>query len=265
MPTWSVLLAVVAYLAAAISFALPLLGRTAPPRPIALGIAAIAVALHFMIALGLHQGGVNLHFFAALSLVGLVVAALTLVVNLFRPVTGLGVIAFPLAAVLLAIDTWLAPQTAPLPIEWQIKLHVAFALLGYGFLSIAALLAILLALQERALRNHRLESGLFRALPPLTLTETLMFRLIGAGFVLLTLTLLSGVLFVDNLFAQHLVQKTVLSIAAWIVFGVLLFGRWRWGWRGRRAVQLTLAGMVILLLAFFGSKFVLEVMMQRGA
>jgi ABC-type uncharacterized transport system permease subunit len=124
---------------------------------------------------------------------------------------------------------------------------------------------ILLAFQERALRNHRLDSSLIRALPPLTLTETLMFRLIGAGFVLLTLTLLSGVLFVDNLFAQHLVHKTVLSIAAWIVFGVLLFGRWRWGWRGRRAVRLTLAGMVVLLLAFFGSKFVLEVILHRGA
>jgi ABC-type uncharacterized transport system permease subunit len=88
---------------------------------------------------------------------------------------------------------------------------------------------------------------------------------IAAGFVLLTLTLLSGVLFVDDLFAQHLVHKTVLSIAAWIVFGVLLFGRWRWGWRGRRAVQLTLAGMAILLLAFFGSKFVLEVILHRAA
>jgi ABC-type uncharacterized transport system permease subunit len=263
MPSWSVLLAVVAYLVAAAGLLLPLMDRAAPPRPIALGIAAIAIALHFMIALGLHQGGVNLHFFAALSLVGLVIAALTLLVNLFRPVAGLGVVVFPLAAALLAIDTWLAPQTAPLPIEWQIKLHVAFALLGYGILSIAALLAILLALQERALRMHRLDSGLIRALPPLTLTESLLFRLIGAGFVLLTLTLLSGVLFVDNLFAQHLLQKTVLSIAAWCVFGVLLFGRWRWGWRGRRAVRLTLAGMVVLLLAFFGSKFVLELVLKR--
>ena len=78
-------------------------------------------------------------------------------------------------------------------------------------------------------------------------------------------TLLSGVLFVDNLFAQHLVHKTVLSIAAWIVFGVLLFGRWRWGWRGRRAVRLTLAGMVVLLFAFFGSKFVLELVLKRVA
>lgn len=265
MPSWSALLAVVAYLAAAICLVLPLMNRSAPPRPVALGLAAIAVALHFMIVLGLHQGGVNLHFFAALSLVGLVVAGVTLLVNLFRPVAGLGVVVFPLAALLLAIDVWLAPSTAPLPIEWQIKLHVAFALLGYSILSIAALLAILLALQERALRKHRLDSSLIRALPPLTLTETLMFRLIGAGFVLLTLTLLSGVLFVDNLFAQHLVHKTVLSIAAWIVFGTLLFGRWRWGWRGRRAVQLTLAGMIVLLLAFFGSKFVLELVLKRVA
>jgi ABC-type uncharacterized transport system permease subunit len=259
----SALLAVVAYLAAAACLVLPLVDRPAPRRPVALGLAAIAVALHLAMTLGMHQGGVSLHFFAALSLVALVVAALTLLVNLFRPVAGLGVIVFPLAALLLAVDTWLAPSTAPLPIEWQIKLHVAFALLGYGMLSIAALLAILLALQERALRKHRLDSGLIRALPPLTLTEALMFRLIGAGFVLLTLTLLSGVLFVDNLFAQHLVQKTVLSIAAWLVFGVLLFGRWRWGWRGRRAVRLTLAGMVILLLAFFGSKFVFEVLLHR--
>jgi len=265
MPSWSILLAVVAYVASAVCLLLPLIDRPAPPRPVALGLAAIAVALHFMVALGIHQGGINLHFFSALSLVGLVLAAVTLQVNVFRPVAGLAVVVFPLAALLLAIDTWLAPPTTPLPIEWQIKLHVTFAILGYGVLTIAAVLAILLAFQEQALRNHRLDSGLIRALPPLTLTETLMFRLIGAGFVLLTLTLLSGVLFVDNLFAQHLVHKTVLSIAAWLVFGVLLFGRWRWGWRGRRAVQLTLAGMVILLLAFFGSKFVLEVLLHGNA
>ena len=126
-----------------------------------------------------------------------------------------------------------------------------------------AFLAILLALQERALRRHRIDSGLIRALPPLTMTESLLFRLIGVGFVFLTLTLVSGVLFVDDLFAQHLAHKTILSIASWLVFGVLLFGRWRWGWRGGRAVRLTLIGMSVLLLAFFGSKFVLEMVLHR--
>ena len=138
------------------------------------------------------------------------------------------------------------------------------ALLAFSVLSIAAVFAILLAIQERALR-HRQFGVWLRAMPPLTLTETLLFRLIAAGFVLLTLTLLSGILFVDNLFGQHLVHKTALSIVAWLVFGTLLWGRWRHGWRGSRAVNLTLTGMAILLLAFFGSKFVLEVILHRTA
>ncbi len=252
------------YLAAAATLALPLLHRQPQPRALSLGLAAVAVLAHFAVLIGTHRGGVDLHFFAALSLVGACIAALCLLVNLSRPVATLGVIVFPLAALLLGVDVLLAPSTQPLTMEWQIKLHVIFALLGFSVLSIAALLAILLALQERALRQRHFD-GLVRALPPLTLTEALMFQLIGAGFILLTLTLITGILFVTNLFDQNLAQKTVLSIVAWAVFGALLFGRWRYGWRGRRAVQLTLAGMTVLLLAFFGSKLVLELILQRVA
>jgi ABC-type uncharacterized transport system permease subunit len=100
--------------------------------------------------------------------------------------------------------------------------------------------------------------------PPLTLVEGLLFQLIGAGFVLLSLTLITGILFVENLFAQHLAHKTILSIAAWSVFGSLLFGRWRWGWRGRQAARITLFGMGLLLLAFLGTKFILEIVLQRS-
>ncbi|HET6553944.1 MAG TPA: cytochrome c biogenesis protein CcsA, partial [Dyella sp.] len=214
------------------------------------------------ILLSLHRGALDLHFFAALSLVACVVSALTLVVNIWRPVAALGGIVFPLSALLLAVDTFAAPPTVPHPLEWQITLHVTVALLAFSVLSIAAVLAILLAIQERALR-HRQFGPWLRALPPLTLTETLLFRLIGAGFVLLTLTLLTGILFVDNLFGQHLVHKTVLSIIAWLVFGALLFGRWRYGWRGRSAVNLTLIGMGVLVLAFFGTKAVLELILHR--
>jgi len=232
------------------------------PRPWAFLIAAAAVLAHASMLGGQHRGGVDLHFFAALSLVGACVAALCLLVNLARPVATLGVIVFPIAAILLLIDAFLAPHTVPLPIDWQIKLHVIFSLLGFSVLSVAAVLAILLALQDHALRARRFD-GIAAALPPLTLTETLMFQLIGAGFVLLTAAILIGFLFVDNVFAQHLIHKTVLSIAAWLVFGALLLGRWRYGWRGRRAVRMTLAGMVLLLLAFFGSRFVLELILKR--
>lgn len=255
--------AIALYLIAALALARPLFGAAAPMTRVAMTAAVIAVLLHASLLLGLHRGTLDLHFFAALSLVACVVAALTLLVNVSRPVAGLGIFIFPLSALLLGVDAFMAPLTAPEPMGWQIKLHVAFALLAFSVLSIAAVLAILLAIQERALRRSKFSHWL-RALPPLTLAETLLFRLIGAGFVLLTLTLLTGVLFVDNLFGQHLVHKTVLSIVAWAVFGALLFGRWRYGWRGTRAVNLTLIGMGVLLLAFFGSKFVLEIILHRA-
>lgn len=255
--------AIALYLAAAALLARPLLDGRDVPRALPLAAASLAVTGHLADILIAHRGALDLHFFAALSLIAAVIAALTLLVNFSRPVAGLGVIIFPLAAALLAIDVFVAPPTLPQPMDWQIKLHVTLALLSYGLLSIAALLALLLAFQEHALRERRL-SRFLRALPPLTLTEALMFRLIAAGFVLLSATLLTGALFVDNLFEQHLVHKTVLSVAAWLVFGTLLLGRWRWGWRGRRAVQLTLAGMVVLVLAFFGTKFVLELILHRG-
>lgn len=255
--------AIVLYLAAAAGLARPLLSGGQPLNRLALGLAGAAVLVHAGILLGMHRGALDLHFFAALSLVAFVVSALTLMVNASRPVAALGVIVFPLTAALIAVDSFLAPATLPQPMDWQIKLHVTVALLAFGVLSIAAALAILLAIQERALR-HRQFGRWLRALPPLTLTETLLFRLISAGFVLLTLTLLTGVLFVDNLFGQHLAHKTVLSIVAWLVFGVLLYGRWRHGWRGARAVNLTLIGMAVLVLAFFGSKAVLELVLHRG-
>lgn len=256
-------LAVIAYLGATVLVAQPALGAKALPRPLGLGVAAVAVLAHGAFLLGAHRGGLDLHFFAALSFVSALIAATTLLVNLARPVAALGVIVFPLAAGLLAVDAWIAPPTTPNVLGWQIKLHVLVALLGYAVLSVSALLALLLLAQERALRRRDMVSQWLRVLPPLTLTEALMFRLVGAGFVLLTVTLLSGVLFVENLFAQHLVHKTVLSIVAWIVFGTLLLGRWRFGWRGRRAVRLLLSGMGVLLLAFFGSKFVLELLLAR--
>jgi len=255
--------ALVLYLGAATLLAAPLTGCPRAPRRLGLSAAVIAVALHAFVLLGAHGGRLDLHFFAALSLVAGVVAALTLLVNLWRPVAGLGVIVFPLAALLLALDVFIAPPTRPLPIDWQITLHVAIALLSYSLLSIAAVLAILLALQERALRSHR-PIRLVRALPPLTQTEALLFRLIATGFVGLTLTLLTGALFVHNILGQHLAHIIVLSVIAWIIFGALLWGRWRHGWRGTRAVNLTLAGMAVLALGFFGSKFVLEVILQRG-
>ncbi|MBW8810507.1 MAG: cytochrome c biogenesis protein CcsA, partial [Lysobacter sp.] len=132
----------------------------------------------------------------------------------------------------------------------------------YATLAVAALFALMLWLQERALRRREFH-GWLRALPPLVELESLLFRTIAVGFILLTATLLTGVLFVENLLAQHLMHKTVLSVLSWLAFGGLLLGRWRYGWRGVVAVRWTLAAMALLILAFFGSKFVLEVILRR--
>ncbi|MBB3227200.1 ABC-type uncharacterized transport system permease subunit [Luteibacter sp. Sphag1AF] len=257
------LLALALYLASAAALARPLFTGNQPLTRVAMSMASVAALAHVGVLLLAHHGTLDFHFFAALSLMAWVVSVLTLIVNLTLPVAGLGVLIFPLTAALLALDVFIAGPSAPKPMNWQIELHVTMAVLGFGLLSIAAALAILLAIQERALRRSQFGHWL-RALPPLTATEVLFFRLIAVGFVPLTLTLVTGALFVGNLFSQHLVHKTVLSIAAWIVFGTLLWGRWRYGWRGRRAVNLTLIGMGVLLLAFFGTKAVLELILHRG-
>ena len=208
-----------------------------------------------------HSGAADLHFFAALSLVGLGMAALTTVVGASGRMAALGVMVFPVSA--LAFLGYHGYGHSPASaLDWRLQLHAWFALLAYATLAVAALLAVMLWLQERALRRREFHRWL-RALPPLVELETLLFRTIAVGFVLLTATLLTGVLFVENLLAQHLVHKTVLSLLSWLAFGGLLVGRWRYGWRGGVAVRWTLAAMGLLILAFFGSKFVLELVLRR--
>ena len=204
-------------------------------------------------------GGADLHFFAALSLVTLAMAMLTTAVAARGRMALLGVVVYPLAALAL-LGHELRGSLAPIPLDWRLQLHAWLALLSSATLAVAALLAVMLWLQERALRRHALR-GWLRALPPLVELETLLFRTIKVGFVLLSATLLTGVLFVHDLLAQHLVHKTVLSALSWVVFGALLAGRWRYGWRGPTAVRWTLVAMGLLVLAFFGSKFVLEVVL----
>ena len=110
---------------------------------------------------------------------------------------------------------------------------------------------------------HFLLCSVLALLPPIETLEATLFRMVGAGFAVLTLVLVTGMFFVTDLFAQHLVHKVTLAVIAWLVFAVLLFGRYRYGWRGRRALRFTTAGFVILALAYFGSKFVLENLLGR--
>ena len=132
-------------------------------------------------------------------------------------------------------------------------------------LFMAALHALLLSVQSRGLKHRSPSSSrsLLKVLPPLQTMETVLFDFISAGFGLLSLAIISGFLTLDNMFAQHLVHKTILTLLAWCIFGVLLIGHYWRGWRGQRAVRFTLAGFGILLLGFYGSKLVLELILHR--
>ncbi len=150
--------------------------------------------------------------------------------------------------------------------------HIAIAMLAYSTLTIAAFHAVLMALQESKLhtRTHAIPAGWFSAaidrLPALLTMEKLLFRLIGFGFVLLTLTVLSGVVFSEQLFDKAVKwdHKTVFTMLSWVLFGALLVGRkWR-GWRGKTALSFTLLGFSTLVLAYVGSRFVFEVVLHRG-
>ena len=229
--------------------------------PFAIGAIALHGTAHLLA--WRDAGGADLHFFSALSLVGLGMAMLTTLVGATGRMAALGVIVFPLAALTLAVYQTRG-HGRPDALDWRLQLHAWFALLAYATLAIAALLAVMLWVQERTLRRREFH-GWRRALPPLVELEALLFRTIAVGFALLSATLLTGVLFVEDLFAQHLIHKTVLSVLSWLAFGGLLVGRWRYGWRGVVAVRWTLAAMALLILAFFGTKFVLELVLRRPA
>jgi len=229
-------------------------------------LVAGALILHAAILHGdLFQGELRLGLVNSASLVAWAVTFLFLIATWFQPIQSLGILILPIAAMALCTE-WLWPSRAALlPGASTVQaLHLVISLLAYSLLSVAVLQSLMLGLQERAL-HQRQAGGVLRSLPPLETMELLLFRMIAVGFALLTLTLVSGVFFSEELFGKPLrfTHHIVLSLIAWSIFGALLIGRWRYGWRGRTAVRLTIAGFTVLVLGYFGTKFVLEVLLGR--
>ncbi|GMQ76193.1 MAG: inner membrane protein YpjD [Gammaproteobacteria bacterium] len=228
-------------------------------------IAFLAVVLHGVLLFSgvVADDGLHLGFFDTASLVAWLAALLLFIGATRRPLDNLGLLVLPLAA-LLILPSVIWPETRHLTTERNLgtEIHVLVSVLAFALLTIAACQSLLLAYQEHRL-SHKRPGGLMRILPPLKIQEELLFQLIALGFFLLTLSLATGFAFVADMLAQHLAHKTVLSVIAWLIFGVLLWGRWRHGWRGRTAVRLSLAGFIVLGLAYFGTKLVLEVVLER--
>ena len=257
------LLSIISYVAATLLLANEIFATK--PHRASIYTAWVGTGLHgFYTALNVqNHGGFDFSFFSSASLSALVISLLLLFAALDKPVSKLGVLIFPIAAAMLMLDATYSSTPHPLAnTNWQMSTHVLTSILAFSLLNIAALQAVLLAIQDQQLRHHH-PKRLMLALPPLQAMESLLFQIIATGLVFLTISLISGFVFIEDLFAQHLVHKTVLSILAWIIFSGLLFGRLRYGWRGQSAIQWTLIGFTLLLLAYFGSKLVLELILKK--
>lgn len=210
--------------------------------------------------------GVHLGIGNAISTIVWLTVAIYWLGNLFYNVEGLQAMVMPVAAVCVLLPA-LFPVARALPNTElaAFKAHLLISMVAYSLFTIASLHVLLMALLERRLHGGELPAAL-QKLPPLLTMETLLFRIIAAGFVLLTLTLASGIVFSEELFGKALRfnHKTVFGILSWLIFAALLGGRQLYGWRGRVAVRWTLAGFAMLVLAYIGSKFVLEVILGRG-
>lgn len=222
----------------------------------------------------LHGGHLHLGWALALSVamwLGMIVFWLE---SLAQRIDGLLLILLPTATVVTILAA-LFPHTHLIDHannDW-LRTHLIIAFIAYGLITVAALQAMLMAMLDRYLHRpveqaeHR--SGLSRALeslPPLLVQEHILFRLIWFGFIMLTLTVITGSIVSMGIshYPLPMDHKTIFTLLAWITFGVLLLGRYARGWRGRQALRWTLVGFAFVMLAYTGSRFVLDVILQRG-
>lgn len=210
--------------------------------------------------------GMRFGFSVALSMMTWLAVALYWIESFYARMEGLQVLGLPLAAI-CGLLPWLLPgqhliANASSP---TFRLHFLMAMLAYSLFTLAALHAILMAVTEKRLHRGRM-TPLFAGLPPLLTMEALLFRMIVIAFSLLTVALISGSIYSEEIFGKPLTfdHKTLFAFISWGIFAALLVGRHAWGWRGKTALRWTMAGFMVLLLAYIGSRFVLEIVLGRA-
>jgi ABC-type uncharacterized transport system permease subunit len=229
-------------------------------------IGVLALVAHgLLIAQTVHlDDGFDLSFFKSSVLISWLVVFFLLGLNLTKPVGSLFLAGYPIAAITIIMGLIHHIPSRVVPDQsYGMLSHIALSITAYSLFTLAAIQAVLLQLQNRQLK-HSHNSLLVRNLPPLQTMESLLFEMVWAGVVLLILAIVTGAVFIEDLFAQDLAHKTLFSLLSLLVFVALLVGRYTKGWRGVTASHWTLAGCVLLMIAFYGSKFVLELVFHRG-
>ncbi len=235
------------------------LGTAQRQRCVAMAPAIVAMLLQAatLNSLIIHPQGLNLGFFTAFSLIAWLISIQILLSSIYRRIESLGIVVFPVSGIASVVASLNISDHLISITDNAVQGHIMISVIAYSLITLGACQAGLLAYQDRSIRQHH-PGGFIRFLPPLHDMETLLFQFLSFGFICLSVSLLSGLIYLDDIFAQQLVHKTVLSIIGWIILGVLLFGRYKFGWRGKIAINWTLSAFAFLMLAFFGSKLVLE-------
>jgi len=221
-----------------------------------------ALATHAIGAYGaiVVSDGFRIGIFVIPTLFFWVINLLILVSGLRKPLHNLFLFSLPLTIV--AIISSLIADSATVQIESGLAGHIILSMVAYSLLTIATLQAFLLAYLNRQLK-HKHTNNFVRILPPLETLESLMFELIWAGQIVLTLSILTGVIFIGQLQTLFTSHHAVISLIAWLLYAVLLWGHHQWGWRGKVAVRWALGGFTALILAYFGTKFAIEIIFDK--
>lgn len=203
---------------------------------------------------------VDFGFYKISSMIALFFTFLLVISAYSKPVDNLLLALLPVSIFALLISIFFPSPFEPKMYSYGMLAHIIISILAYSIMTISATHAIIILLVDKRLKSHH-PGGMVWGLPPLQTMERLLWEMLVVGMLALTLAILTGLIYVDDIFAQHLIHKTILTILAWVTFAVLLVGHIRNGWRGRVAARWTLSGFAILLIAFMGSKFVLELIL----
>ncbi|MDE0223793.1 MAG: cytochrome c biogenesis protein CcsA [Gammaproteobacteria bacterium] len=261
-PVYPGALAILLYVAGCLLQFRALSVRDPKPSKRLLAISLPAVVLHGLcLALVIYSDtGIDLSLFTIASLIAFAATLTILAAALAQPqgrLENLYLLVFPFSIIAIAGSLAFGGTKVRQVLEGGLLAHLLVSIFAYTLLTVAAFQAILLWVQERHIR-HKEPIGVIRILPPLETLEVFLFQLLMAGFALLTVSIAIGFAFLDNVLARDVVYHTVLATASWCIYGGLLIGHRVFGWRGTMAARWTLAAFALLVIGYFGSRFVLE-------
>lgn len=224
---------------------------------VSVGLVAHAVSIYFSLV---QPSGLYLGFFKIASLFFFVINFLVLASSFRLPLHNLFILLMPLSILGLIVSEYFdSPLTGGIELTPGLISHILLSILAYSLLTIASVQALLLAYQNKQLKNKHF-LGVMGIMPPLQTMEMLLFNIVWGGFLFLTLSIITGAVFIEDIFEQKLSHKTAFSVISWLIYAILLAGHRIYGWRGAAAIRWVLGGFVALMLAYFGSKLVIEVL-----